>query len=298
MKYFALIFYLILTNTSYSQDWDIPELKPQYDTFNIKKSRTLLITKASLYSATIIGLNSLWYKDYPRSKFHFINDNAEWNKMDKVGHMTTSYYMGVAGIEAYKWAGFKRNKAIWYGGLSGSLFLTAIEILDGYSEQWGASKGDLVANTTGSLICIGQAFLWDEQKIILKYSFRPSPYAKCNSELLGENIPQQALKDYNGQTYWASANIKSICNIENENFPEWISLSVGYGSNGMIHGYHQEGDPERIKQYLLSLDVDLSRIKSKNKFVKSVLNTFGFIKIPMPTLEYRNNKFLFHPIYY
>jgi len=297
MKYLVLIFFMIFSNISNSQDWNVLELKPNYDTFNIIKARTLLITKASLYSATIVGLNSLWYKDYPRSEFHFINDNAEWNKMDKAGHMTTSYYMGVAGIEAYKWAGFKRNKAIWYGGLSGTFFLTAIEILDGYSKQWGASKGDLVANTTGSIICIGQALLWDEQKVLLKYSFRPSPFAKCNPELLGENFLQQSIKDYNGQTYWASFNIKSILNIKNETFPEWLSVSAGYSSNGMIHGYHQEGDPKRIQQYLVALDVDISRIKTKNKFINSVLHTFGFIKIPMPTLELRNSKLIFHPIY-
>ena len=35
--------------------------------------------------------------------------------MDKIGHASASYYMGVAGIEAYKWANFRRKQAIWYG---------------------------------------------------------------------------------------------------------------------------------------------------------------------------------------
>ena len=39
---------------------------------------------------------------YPKSKFHFINDNREWLQMDKFGHAMTSYYTGYLGVKAYK----------------------------------------------------------------------------------------------------------------------------------------------------------------------------------------------------
>ena len=35
-------------------------------------------TEIVLYSATMYGLNELWYKDYPKSRFHWINDNYNW----------------------------------------------------------------------------------------------------------------------------------------------------------------------------------------------------------------------------
>ena len=129
-----------------------------------KKKKILLISEASLYSFSLLALNQLWYADYPRSSFHFINDNNEWLQMDKLGHMSASYYSGVAGIKAYEWAGFDRRKAIWYGGMTGSFFLTIIEVLDGTSMQWGASSGDLIANSTGSLLAIVQALKWNEQR--------------------------------------------------------------------------------------------------------------------------------------
>ena len=44
--------------------------------FDKKKKNILLISEGVAYTATLIGLNSLWYKDYPRSSFHFINDNT------------------------------------------------------------------------------------------------------------------------------------------------------------------------------------------------------------------------------
>lgn len=259
----------------------------------------LITSKASLYATALIGLNELWYKKYPKSKFHFINDNGEWLQMDKFGHAMTSYYTGYLGIKAYKWAGFSDNKSIWYGGMSGSLFLTIIECLDGRSQQWGASSGDLIANTFGSFLVIGQELAWNDQKIQLKYSYFPSKWAQYNPEQLGARHLERALKDYNGQTYWISLNIKSLFNIDNKNFPKWFNLAFGYSANAMINPYHVLGNSyARNRQYLMSFDIDLNKINTKNELLNSIIHTFGFLKIPAPSLEFRKNNFYFHPIYY
>jgi hypothetical protein len=47
----------------------------------------------------LVGLNQLWYADYARSDFHFINDNAEWLQMDKAGHIYSSYHLGRLGLK-------------------------------------------------------------------------------------------------------------------------------------------------------------------------------------------------------
>ena len=263
-----------------------------------KKRNTLLISEASIYTGALVTLNQIWYADYPRSSFHFINDNGEWLQMDKLGHMTVSYYWGVAGIKAYEWAGMKRKNAIWYGGLTGTFFLTAIEVLDGQSTEWGASSGDLLANTTGSLIAIAQALKWDEQRIQLKYSYFPSEWANTNPEQLGGNHLQRTLKDYNGQNYWLTFNLKSLFDIQSVNFPQWLNVAVGHGANGMVSAYQKENDSPRRRQFLLSLDVDLTKVKTKSKILNTVLHSFGFIKFPMPTLELSNGNLYAHPIYF
>jgi len=287
-----------------AQDWKTPSVKKNSWKMDMpseldkQKRNILLISEASAYTIALVGLNQLWYTDYPKSDFHFINDNEEWLQMDKLGHLSSSYYTGVAGIKAYEWAGFSRKKAIWYGGMTGSLFLTIIEILDGHSEEWGASSGDLIANTTGSLLAIGQALKWNEQRIQLKYSYSPTKFAANNPEQLGGNHLERALKDYNGQTYWMSFNLKSLMQIENENFPNWLSLALGYSATGMETPFAQNNDSEREREFLLSLDVDLNKIKTKNKALNAVLHTFGFLKFPAPTMQYTNGNILFHPIYY
>jgi len=287
-----------------AQDWKTPSFKKNSWKMDMpaeldkQKRNILLISEASAYTIALVGLNQLWYTDYPKSDFHFINDNGEWLQMDKLGHMSSSYYTGVAGIKAYEWAGFSRKKAIWYGGMTGSLFLTIIEILDGYSEEWGASSGDLIANTTGSLLAIGQALKWNEQRIQLKYSYSPTKFATNNPEQLGGSHLERALKDYNGQTYWMSFNLKSLMQIENENFPNWLSLALGYSATGMETPFAQDNNSDRERQFLLSLDVDLNKIKTKNKALNAVLHTFGFLKFPAPTMQYANGNISFYPIYY
>ena len=86
--------------------------------------------------------------------------------------------------------------------------------------------------------------------------------------------------------------------IENNQFPEWLAFSLGYGSDGMISGYPEGNENTRIRQYLFSLDVDLSRIKTKNKLLNNIIHTFGFLKFPFPTLEFSNGNLYTHLIYY
>lgn len=266
---------------------------------SLSKKRLALVvsSEAVLYSGSLIGLNELWYKDYPHSSFHFFDDNDEWLQMDKMGHVTTSYYIGRVGIGFMNWTGLSRKKAIWYGGMLGSLYQTTIEVLDGYSSGWGFSVGDFGANTAGSLLCVGQQLAWNEQRIVLKYSFMQSEYSKYRPNLLGENLQENLLKDYNGQTYWLSVNPASFMSKETK-FPKWLNVAFGYGADGMTGGdfnppyideHGQQLYFDRYRQFYLSLDVDLTRIKTRSKFLKAVFYSVGFIKIPAPALEFSKN---------
>ncbi|MEC9209235.1 MAG: DUF2279 domain-containing protein [Bacteroidota bacterium] len=309
MKPLFLILFTCLFLQITAQDWNVPkvsnggwEIDESYS-LNKKRRNILLISEFSAYTIALVGLNQLWYADYPRSSFHFINDNKEWLQMDKMGHISASYYTGVVGIKAYEWTGMNRRKAIWYGGMTGSIFLTIIEVLDGTSQEWGASSGDLMANTAGSLLAIGQALKWNEQRIQLKYSYKAeNRFADMNPEQLGANYLERVLKNYNGQTYWVTFNMKSLLNIENENFPNWLSFALGYGADFMAGPYHQYPEDGktifRKRQYFVSIDVDLNKIKTKSKIVNSVLHTFGFLKFPAPGVQYRNGNIYFHPVCY
>ncbi len=268
-------------------------LKPA-DTLNKSRLKTLVITETVIGGATLIGLNQLWYADYPRSNFHFINDNNEWMQMDKMGHLFSSYHLGSYGANALKWSGANRKNQLLYGSTLGLAFLTTVEVFDGYSQKWGASMGDVAANISGTALFVSQELLWKEQRIIPKFSFHTTSYAKVRPEVLGSSLSEQILKDYNGQTYWLSVNLHSFA--KTTKIPKWLNVAIGYGADGMITGNEDETDttislPEsqRYRQFYLSLDVDLTKIETKSHFVKTILTIFNTIKIPAPTFEIKGS---------
>ena len=275
-------------------------LKPS-DTLNRPRLNTVIISESVLASATLIGLNNLWYNDYERSKFKTINDNSEWLQMDKFGHVFSSYQLGRVGANALNWAGSSKKHQLLYGGTLGFVFLAGVEVLDGFSKEWGFSWGDIAANGIGTGVFIGQELLWDEQRIAVKFSFHQTKNAELNPNKLGANLNQQVLKDYNGQTYWLSANLHSF--FKSEKIPKWLNIAVGYGANGMVNGLEDIDNllltnSNRYRQYYLSFDVNLEKIKTNSHVLKTILSVFNTIKVPFPTIEYSKNRLVFHLLYY
>ncbi|WP_165733527.1 DUF2279 domain-containing protein [Polaribacter sp. 20A6] len=292
---FSLFF--LLTIFSHAQN---SSFYKKSDTLNTKRKNAIILTESVMAGGALIALNQLWYQDYPRSSFHFKNDNKDWKQMDKVGHFMTSYYLGKVAMETLDWAGVSKKNQLIYGATAGFAFLTAVEVLDGFSEEWGASPGDVLANATGTGLLIGQELLWQEQRITVKYSFNQTKFAKQRPNTLGENYLQQALKDYNGQTYWLSANIWSF--NKKSSFPKWLNVALGYGAEGMLYGNSNAVNPiqqDAYRQFYLSLDLDLTKIKTNSEFLKSVFSVVNFIKIPAPTLEINTKGALtFHYMYF
>lgn len=273
------------------------------DTLNKKRQNTVIITEAALASATLIGLNQIWYADYAKSDFHFINDNSEWLQMDKIGHFYSAYHLGRFGAEALNWSGASSKNQLIYGAGIGFAFLTAVEVLDGYSAEWGASSGDLIANAAGTALYVSQELLWKEQRITPKFSFHTTRFANQNPDKLGSSLNEQVLKDYNGQTYWLSVNLHSFA--KETRIPKWLNIAFGYGAEGMLSGNnHKEilnfpSNTNIYREYFLSFDVNLAKIDTKSHFLKTIFSVFNTVKIPAPTLEYTANKgFKAHWVYF
>jgi hypothetical protein len=62
------------------------------DSLNLNRKNAVFISEATLGAVALVGLNQLWYADYPRY-FRFINDNADWLQMDKIGHFYSTYHL-------------------------------------------------------------------------------------------------------------------------------------------------------------------------------------------------------------
>jgi hypothetical protein len=254
------------------------------------------------YILTLIGLDNLWYSQSPQSKFHFFNDNYEWNQMDKMGHFYTSFYLSTGGIDLLQWGGLSQKKAILLDNILGIALLTPIEIMDGYSSAYGASWGDEVADGIGDVFAFAQYVMWKGIRIYPRFSDHNTSYNTLRPNVLGSTQAERLIKDYNGQTYWLSTPIRDWIKNKDSKFPKWFGVSLGYGSSGLVyadpmqnaaHGYHS------YRRYYMSFDIYLSRIKTRSKFVNTVFYLTNMIHFPLPALEYNNKQgFVFHPVYF
>ena len=268
------------------------QIKPPGNEFNQSRFRGIVIAESAITAIGLIGLNYLWYKKFPRSRFHLFNDGNEWLNMDKVGHATTAYNMSNLQYNMMRSSGVNNNQSIWIAGLTALGFQTIIEIFDGFSKKWGFSVTDMIANVVGTTLFMSQQFAFNEQRVQLKFSFRKTIYPSYYPAELGKNKWQSWLKDYNGQTYWLTINPSTFMKT-NTTFPKWLNASIGYGAEGMIGAnknptvINGKEIPyyKRYRQYYISMDADLSRMDMNNTSPKALLSLPRLIKFPFPAIE-------------
>ncbi|TAH42973.1 MAG: DUF2279 domain-containing protein [Bacteroidetes bacterium] len=322
LKYFLSCFLLFLGSYSHAVEPDT-SLNQTGDSLSTDQSPKLGFfrnspepdkTRIGILTGTVLGLYPIsmywlytqWYRDYPQSSFHFFNDNNEWEKMDKYGHLWDAYSIAKPLSHSFRWAGLDNKRSTLYASGISFLYQTTVEVFDGFSSEWGFSGGDVVANTLGVATFALQQLTWEEQRIVLKYSFHQTKYAKYRPDQLGSSLPENILKDYNGLTYWLNVNPHSWMNEESR-FPKWLSIGFGFGAEGMTGGTENpkqvDGKDipafERYTQYYLSVDLDFSRVKFKSEFLNSFFKIINIIHLPAPAIELsKGRKPAWHLLYF
>ena len=173
------------------------------------------------------------------------------------------------------------------GASFGFVYTSTLEFLDAYSADWGFSMYDLGSNFIGAGVYLLQEKKFNSQLIRFKWSYSNSGLAEAAPNLLGSNSYESLLKDYNAQTYWASVGFIRI----NSSQERWICASLGYSIDGFIRARTPDipGDLNPRSQYYLSLDIDWSKIPTKNKHLKKdkILNE---LKLIFPNSTVKNVK--------
>lgn len=284
--------------------WDVPD--------SLDKTRfwTATGTGMIIYAGAVISLNELWYKDYPRTSFHLYDDSREWQQMDKAGHIFATYFEADWIYHTARWTGMNRKSSIWTGALVALGLQTTLEVLDGFSSEWGFSMYDMAFNAAGATLWAGQQAGWDEQRIRMKVSSTRVKYPEDiiignpagtttlrerTDDLYGTHILETFLKDYNAQTIWVSVNIHSFMKKESR-FPPWLNIAFGYSAENMFGGFENKWEVDgntfqtsdltypRYRQFVLAPDIDLTKINVKSKPLKVLLGMANIFKIPAPAL--------------
>ncbi len=276
------------------------------DSLNKKRLIAVSITGGLAWAGSISALHFVWYKDFEKSKFHTFDDSREWNQMDKLGHMYTSWQFGRSVGDLFEWSGLDHKKSAIIGAAYSFGYMTTFELLDATNVKWGFSWSDVAFNTIGAGTYFAQEYLWDKQYAHFKFSFHDSKLTQYRPEVLGSDFTSRLLKDYNGQTYWMSFNPIYWFKKESK-VPEWINLSLGYSTNNQLIGdggtfVYTDGMNSTsftpYRQYFLSLDINFEAIPTKSRLLKLVFRGLNFIKIPFPALELSQGKLGFRPFYF
>ncbi len=245
----------------------------------------------------------VWYKNVEKSKWHNFDDSRNWLQMDKAGHFYTAHKLNMWCTDMYRWTGYDRKKSLWIGTGISLGYQTTLEIFDAYSADWGFSWSDFAANAVGAASYLTQDLLWEEERIIPKFSYHPTEFPGIRSEVLGTNSIESLLKDYNGQTYWLSINAGKFA--PKSKIPKWLCLSVGYSVNQKLAGSDElyidpsNGFPYHSqREFLFSLDVDFSALHIKRPWLRVVVKQLNYLKIPFPTLLFRDQTCYFKPLYF
>lgn len=265
-------------------------------TLNRKKLRTLVISSGAGYLAGIAGLNYVWYKNTERQSFRFFNDNAEWKQMDKAGHFFSSFQLSALPARALKSCNLDERRSDLYGALTGFLLTLPVEVMDGFSDGYGASVGDAVADAAGPAFYLVQQLGWRETRIHPKLSFHRTHYPPLRPELLGDNFAGEVVKDYNGQTFWLSFDVDKFTV-----FPRWLNLAAGYGAEDMVYardGENRAAGYDPCRQYYLAVDIDLTAVRTRSRAVRTLIYIANMVRFPAPALEFSRKRVKFHALYF
>jgi len=298
---YNILLVFISTYSLYSKDSSYQLQKRRHKTWFVLSAATVG-THAVLYNT--------WYKNEPQSSFHWINDNRDWKQIDKAGHVFGAYFSATAASAAFRYSGYNTKKSVLLGIGFSLAFQMPIEYFDGKSSAWGGSKGDMLANATGTLAAGLQNWFWGKPRIPIHVTFHKSPYANCRPNMLGSSVPERILKDYNGQTYWIDLNPERM-KIRPAKWPRWLGVNLGYGAEGMLGGDDNvwtgsDGNIQdfshinRYRQYYIGPSISFGHLKKHSKkAIRIIAHITDKIRMPLPVIEYNGNKkWGFHPLYW
>jgi hypothetical protein len=199
------------------------------------------------------------------TRFRIINDWEYVKWTDKAGHFYSAALLSRAYRAGFRWSGMSEPQARLWGAAAGLANMMYYEVLDGFGPQWGFSPGDALFNTLGAGWAYAKWTVPALEPVDLKLSYRASGWE-------GRNITD----DYEGHTWWLTANLKGI----GAPTPDWLGLAVGYGVRD-----RDERDFLTTPHVYFGLDIDPSVLPIEGRLWDSLLPWLRHVRLPAPAVR-------------
>ncbi len=249
-------------------------------------------------------MSTIWKN---RGDFHVAEDGKYAMYIDKAGHFygtfLTSYVLSQSLIEC----GFSYDMANAFGGLLGLGYTTYVEILDGYSKDWGFCPSDFYADVAGALFFLTHSKIPFLQNFTPKFMYFPPRWFNSYSR----KPSTMFIDDYSAHTFWVSINIYNLLPKDAKNYiPHWLEVSIGFAVRNLCDPLNPSNNcnpkiSEPVYHYvwgnkklILALDVDLVKLlPDGSPFWNWLKQSLNYFKLPTPAVEFGKPSrfYLFYP---
>ncbi len=237
-------------------------------------------------AVAIVGYNA-WWNDNSRT-FHTVDEgwlesDSYRGGADKFGHMYTTYLSTRLLSDGLVALGNSPQKSLNYASWTVGLTSFGVEVLDGYTEEFGFSYEDLVFNLAGIAAArFMESNEWWDQRFDFRFYYRQSGDSKRMNK-------GDVLSDYSGQTYLLMAKLNGFSTFSNNPYLRYVELGVGYGSRG----YHpSDGTSEKQQKLFFALSLNLSELLNQTLYKtqhhpsmkQGTDQLFEYLQLPQTTM--------------
>jgi hypothetical protein len=177
---------------------------------------------------------------------------------DKLGHFYANYALLRVDASLLEWGGFSRKTSVALASLFTTALFTAIEIKDGYQQNYGFSWGDVAANLSGEATAVAFQLLPElDAALSLKLAYFPSRDYLASSGKEALNVAE----DYSGQTYLVAFHFAALGELTRSSAGRplrYLDVFFGYGTRGFKPA---PAAPEPVRQLVSAgFSLNLQRV--------------------------------------
>lgn len=282
---------------------------------DLQKFRTRLLVSGYMLGVGLYGYLAWWNKDVTRNietedgvflrtetlsnrTSNFRVNNEGWFDLDspaggadKLGHAYSSYLSTRLMTQGFEWAGYSHRESAKLAGFTTGAVMLGVEVMDGFTVEYGFSKEDLVMNLTG--VGIGTLLdLYPQWDAVFDVRFLY--WRSDDARKLGERDP---ISDYSGQTYLLITKASGIPALRENKFLRYFELAVGYGSRGYQPTpgkYEVQFPKERNLYYGISLNLsellnDFVFGKKESRSQRVTTNVLEYLQVPGTALLFEHH---------
>lgn len=273
--------------------------------FTISREKQLSISNVKLIPTSIfvgtygiifylqhLGQKKTIWKNF--SNFQVVEDGKYALYADKAGHFYGTFLTSYILLSSLIECGFDYHLSSAIGSVLGLAYTTYVEVLDGFSKDWGFSPSDFYADLAGAFFFLGYAYFPLVQNFTPKFMYTPPRWINSNSRVPSSMF----IDDYSSHTFFISVNIYNILPQHlKKYYPSWLEFSFGYAVRNLCDPFHYSCSPNSSepispfawgnRKFIIALDYDLVKLLPDGKpFWNWFKQSLNFFKFPSPAIEF------------